>query len=88
MRHKQRIDGLFLDEFFEHMLRHFEISQLRQDFQFEFIRGAIAPLLPRKLEPISPGNFPHHIMVAFSAPGPLQINGANNFPVSASMLNC
>jgi len=36
------------------MLGNLEISELRQDFQFEFIRGAITPLLEGEPEPIFP----------------------------------
>ena len=46
------------------MLRHFEIGQLRQDFQFELVRRAFAPLLAGELEPIFAGNFPDQIVVA------------------------
>ena len=87
MRHKQRIDCFLLDEFLEQMLRHFEIGELRQDFQFEFVRRAFAPLLAGELEPISASNFPHRIVVARAAPRPFQIDGANNFPIGISVLD-
>ena len=87
MRHKQRIDRFLLDEFFEHMLRHLVVGELRQDVEFELVHRMVAPLLTGELKPIFARNFAHDIDITRSAPRPFQIDSANNFSISVSMLD-
>ena len=86
MRHKQRIDRFLFDQFFEHMLCHLEIGELRQDIEFKLAYCAFTPLLGREVKPILARHFAHHIAVTHAAPRPFQINGANNLPVSLWIL--
>src|SRR4029453_4647364 len=87
MRHEQRIERFFFDEFLEHMLRHLEVCELRQNFELELVHSALAPLLGRELKPILAGNFADDIEVAHAAPWSFQIDRADDFPVSVSMLD-
>jgi hypothetical protein len=68
------------------MLRHFEIGQLRQDFQFELVRRPFSALLASELNPIFSRDFAYNIDVTRPAPRPFQVDDANNFSVSVSVL--
>jgi len=83
---KQGINRFLLDEFLEHMLRHFEIGRLRQDFQFELVRRPFSALLALELNPIFSRDFACNIDVRRPAPRPFQVDSANNFSASVCVL--
>ena len=69
------------------MLRHFEISQLRQDFELQLTGRAGAPLLARNIEPILPRNFADKIDITRPAPPPLEIDRSHHFAVGIAMFD-
>ena len=73
MRDEERIEGFFLDQFFEDVLRDFEVGQLRQDFQLELI-GARDRAVPRRdnRTNLSRRLPAHEIVITRAAPGPFQ----------------
>src|SRR5215475_4335219 len=87
MRDKQRINRFIFDEFLEYMLRHLEVSELRQNFEFEIVHSAFAAFPGRQVKPILACDFAHQIPVSHAAPRSFQINRPGDVSVSVPMLN-
>ena len=87
MRDEQRIERLFFHQLFKHMLGHFEISQLRQDFELQLAARARAPFLARNLEPILARDFTDKIDIACPPPRSLQIDRPYHFSSGVAMFD-
>src|SRR5882724_3398170 len=87
MRDKERIGRCLFDKLFKEMLCDFEIGELRQNFQFQLVRRAFAPLFARQVEPVFSRNFAHQVMVARASPRSFQVDRASDFAIGVSMLD-
>ena len=69
MGDEKRVECFLFHQFFENVLRHFEIGQLRENFHAKIFRP-LPPFFARDFKPIRARHLPHQIVITRPAPRP------------------